>query len=962
MDKKKWLIKNQKGLIQGPLSTLKVEELIYGGEIESDQLIAESPNGEWIEISKINYFYDLFLKFLEKKSAKNNTADSMEAETIIEIKNSNLEKANNKGIINLENKNINTFKNKDNLIKNEKDKKEIQVKLNRNTKPIQFDKKNDSTCSNEDLLSKSKTSLNKVFFIFLIGILIVVFSFLYEDPSSENNAENKIRLKAPKVKSEVSNEQVMLLNKQVIQLILDDSVAKYIEAQDKLVIINQSNFSSLESKALLCFVHKELWPFSFQDTVDLNAVKIAAQNTKSQDLTSPFGQFCDITKSMVQGQSKDAKSLIDSMLEGNINFSLISLLFFYKAEILIQENDIKSALLYFEKAKELWDWPKSSIKMVEIYLQQKEFLKARTALQEILKNKSNHKTAKLLSGILYFKGFKQSDEAYLLFNEAFKINDLVSKNIISESYYVIAQIFIEKGDQVSAKNYAQKAAYLNPSIEAYKELVFRLGGDLKMNLSQEYTEHMYAGDQFQRSGNCLAAQAEYKAAFEINPKSAVSSYKAAKCLWQLNQSFEAIDWLNKAIKSEPNFISAYVLQADYASQRYDFSTAGNILSKANRLSPKNYEVLRGLSLLEFRKNNMQSAIMYGEKAKAIFDGDIETYTTLSLSNLNLAISLGTTNKKELELKQKASQDALKYATKSIELDSMNSEAQITYGKVISAFNGIDYGVEHFQQLIQKYAYSIEYRLALADLYKSEDRFNQAKSLYEQVINIDSKNKKAFLGLAACFRALGLDREAEKAYLSAGLADPTDGEAIFSIGKMRLDELKPKEAMDLFKRVQKVNPYFPRTDYYIGKAALLAGDLNMAEDFAKVEKKKNPQLADSYILMAEVFSLKKLYSECASEYAQAMRLRNQSSDIYIKSAQCYRRSGALEIAEDMLALAKGRESGNAEIYKELSLIYEGRGNIKSAVEALLMYLKLSPNAHDYKQVELKLRGWGVNGPN
>jgi len=243
-----------------------------------------------------------------------------------------------------------------------------------------------------------------------------------------------------------------------------------------------------------------------------------------------------------------------------------------------------------------------------------------------------------------------------------------------------------------------------------------------------------------RQGDFLAAQAEFKAAFELDPKNGTAAMKAAKCLWQLNQSYEAIDWLTKAIKAEPKLVSAYVLQADYMSQRYDFSGATTALTNATRIAPNNYEVLRGFAWLEFRKNNMVGAVSYGGRAAKIYDGDIETFILLSKANGILAQSIMPLNKKEIERKETAAKDSVRYATKAVEIDATNPEAQITYAKMIAASNGVDAGIAYLNELIKRYSYTLDYQLALADIYKAEDRWSQARAIYEKVIGLDPKIK------------------------------------------------------------------------------------------------------------------------------------------------------------------------------------------------------------------------------
>lgn len=938
---KNWVYKSETGKVLGPYNTTQMEKFIFDGVLEGNEQVCEYPSGEWKSLSQNEVFYEKILESLERKPILADAVEKMEAETVIIVPDAILQ-------VEIKKEQTKTIKTKTSTLVH----RPISTALPKN--PL-LEKANDKTW-------EGFSSIKMEILIPGLFILAAIFILIYTFVPNENAVEvkDKIHIQGLRGKTTITPDQAKMLMAQALQMIIKDSFTAYLEAQDKLLLINQSDSATMESRGMLCMVHKELWPYAYQDTQDLKTLNEFSQVVRTANLASPFGKFCEVTKAMMLGQYKEAKGAVDSMLESFSNFSLVYVLFNYKGELLVIDQDYKSAELYLEKAQQLWDWPKPSLTLAEMYFKNNEFLKSRNALKTVLEKNPQHKIAKIFAGIVYFKGFNQSEESYNLLRAGFNIQDKVPKRIEAQGYYYLANIELEKSDQKLAKQHAEMALKLNPTVEEYKDLVLRLGGEALTQAADGFSDLIYNGDQFFKTGNFLAAQAEYKAAFELNSKSGLAAMKAAKSLWQLNQSFEAIQWLNKAMIAEPDMISSYVLQADYLSQRYDYSMAGSVLSKAIRMSPRSFEVLRGMSILEFRKNNMIAAIQYGERAKAIYDGDIDTYTTLALANLNLASSIVSNSKKELEKKQKAFQDTIKYATKATELDSTNIDAQIVYAKVIAAANGVDFGINHLNDLIQKYSSSTEYRLAMAELYKSEERYNQAKTYYEQVVNLDPKSKKGFLGLGECLRVLGLNNEAIKAFLSAAISDPTDGEAIFQIGKIKIEENLIKEAIELFKRVQKVNPNFPRTDFYIGKAAFLSGDLQTAEEYAKKEKKKNPNLSDAYILMAEIYSTKKMYSECASEYAQAMRLRNQGVDIYIKSAQCYRKSGALEIARDMLDLASSRESGNAEVFKEMALIYEGHGNLRSAIQSYSTYLELSPNAADKNEVEAKLRKWRGNG--
>ena len=141
---------------------------------------------------------------------------------------------------------------------------------------------------------------------------------------------------------------------------------------------------------------------------------------------------------------------------------------------------------------------------------------------------------------------------------------------------------------------------------------------------------------------------------------------------------------------------------------------------------------------------------------------------------------------------------------------------------------------------------------------------------------------------------------------------------------------------------------------LGKCYLELGDFQKAIQFVREEKTRNPNLADPFLLAAEIYYRKEQYAECAAEYSMAIKLRPTSADLYVKSSICYRKSDALEIAEDMLLIAKQKESGHPDIYREQGYIFEKRGMIPEASDSFEKYLELSPNAPDRSAVEPRIR--------
>lgn len=943
-----WVIKFQNGQVKGPYSTEAVLKMISEGMFSGSEQISKLPGGAWTLISKEPEFYDRLLETLEDvaqedKKILEEQEEHVPAETVIvpipksATPRSPLEK------------------NKTSLIDIVPEPTKVTPAQNLPpSKPSVpknsvIDLGNIGAIDRAEIVSKLKLPI----FLFSFVVLAALGFFVF---TGDKAKDEKISLLAPgKAGAALSENQVKeKLNASLVS-IQKDTFESYLDAQNKLVALVEGAPSNLEVRGLLCMVYKELWPYAKQDARDTKVIAAVTQSTKALNILSGFGGVCEAVKLITSGRYKEGRSVVESLMETESRFSLLPVVYAYKAELYEGDKDYTSAIAYYEKSVHLWEsWLKPQVQLGALLGSNRRATEGANQLRAVIEKNPQHKTAKVLLGLIEYREFKKYDNAYALLSASVATKSKMNRALESEAYQALAEIASERGEKKAALGFAEKGFALNPNNQEVRQLVVRLGGSDKIKQDKnENNELVFMGDQYVRQGDCLAAQAEYKAAFEMDKKNGTAAMKAAKCLWQLNQSYEAIEWLNRAIKAEPKMISAYVLQADYLTQRFDFVGAMQVLTTATRLAPNNYELLRGLALLELRKNNMRAAVNYGMRSLKAYDGDVETYILLAKANSSLAISIAPTNKKEIERKENAQKDSMRFATKAVEIDANNVDAQIVYAKMLAQANGVDSGIAYMQELVKKFSYSLEYRIALAEIYKSEDRFVQAQSIYEQVADADPRNKKALLGMGECYRAQGLIEKSLKAYLSAAVVDPTDGEALFQAGKVYLEQHRYTEAIQQFKRVQSLSPHFPRTFYYIGKAAFASGNYGLALEAAKSEKIQNPNLADSYILSAEVLAATKQFTDCAAEYSQAIKLRPQGAEIYVKSAQCYRQSGSIDVAEDMLALAAARESGNADIYKEQGAIYEVKGDRTSAIQAYNKYLGLSPNAPDREEIENKL---------
>jgi tetratricopeptide (TPR) repeat protein len=939
-----WVLRSDRGQLRGPFETEAVLKMIREGGVSGEEKIARYPGGNWISISKEPEFYDHLLGALqnnpEGSNFQNNQAFHKTSDATI-VTGSEGQAADSAIDLSAQNPKI------VHLQKTEAKPMPPPPKVEIKRPPV-------IELSNLRKIEKNlKIKLAKPPILALVSVVILALVILLW-PSS--GSHGKIRLIAPKAgEDSFSADEIKSRTKMALMDIQKDTSDSYLAAQSKLVSLIEGAPRFLPGRALLCMVYNELWPFSYQDQADQKTLTEFSQATKNLNLIGIHGNICEAIKLMTLGRVREARGVVDNMMDNPDDVSFLSLVYVIKAELLSYDHDTNNAMAFYSQAMEKSkDWIKPRIELAFLQLAGKQYAAALENFQTILKMNASHKAAKLGVGLTLYKGYNKADEAFQWIKTGLDSEGRVAREIEADAYFVLATLALQRDDKDLAKSSAAKAYERNPQSEAIKDLLVRLGGmdNLRMVGSQK-NELIFLGDQYARQGDCFSAQAQYKTAFDLDPKNGTAAMKAAKCLWQLHQSFEAIEWLKKATQAEPDLVSAYALQADYLSSRYDFSAATQILLSAKRIAPDSYEVLRGMAQVEFRKNNLEGAISYGQKALSLFQGDIDTLILLSQANIFLAKKTLPNTPAEVKKRDDALRDATRFALKALEIDGTHLEANKNYALIMSMTTGVEAGIRILQDLIKKYSFNYEYRVALGDLLRSEQRYAQAQLLYEQVVDADPKNKEAFLGLGECYKTQKETTKSLKAYLSASALDPTDAQPIFEIGRLYLDTQRYDEAIKYFERANKINPNYPRTFYYKGKAAFAAGVFDVAMDAVKAEKKNNPYLSDSYILAGQIHYAQKQYTECASEYAQAMKLRPQSAEVYVRAAQCYRLGGSTEVAEDMLAIAANRESGFAEIYREQGAIFDTKGDRKASVKAYCLYLELSPNAPDKKEVEDRL---------
>lgn len=960
---KKWIIKDTEGRVRGPFPTEKVLYQIGRGELNGDESIAIFPGGKWFLISQEPQFYDRLIEVLAgvdqwEKDAEDDDSDSIttvgrsgrdQFSTIQDLSpQSEVAKGNDQddGSFNLDKEAQQKVRGRAKRLEDpdgalhpaEKDAGPSAKKERRSR-----ERKGDSSESIIELIDLGKLIKKEKFkqlrLPLIVGIIVISLG-IFMQMKNENVTERIHLLHLQNGRSVIAKEQAAARFLRAQQAFAMGNFSSLSQAQNELVQIIEGNGHNAGTIALLCLTYFELWPYAYQDSKDLRAISLANQKGSSLDPGGQNSATCQVVDLLVRGRYSEAKSMTEGVLDTYSGTAYPPIPFYYfKAYLLSTGNEIMTAIGYVKSAQQLSPrWLEAYVLEGELQLKMGNIAEAAKIYQKILEQNPQHKTVKISLGIIEIKNFNHVDKGITLLNEALASQDLVPSQLFSKAYLTLAEVELNRHSNSRALELAQKAYLYNSNNIEAKNLILALGGKEKLSSTFVSSQQMvFEGDQFVREGDCNAAQAHYKTAFEIDKSNAIAALKAGQCLWQLSFSREAIDWLNRAIKSDSKMIDAYVLLADYFTQRYDFLSAARILAQAQHVAPKSYEVYRGYALVELRRGNPKGAIGYANKALAIYENDVETYILLARAYI-------------------ASGDptsAYKFAAKAIEIDINSREGQIEYARALAGTKGTEMGLEYLSKMINSYPLVSEYRMALGEMYLSDERYPEAIEVFRQVTEIEEKPKKAYLMLGKSQHLNGQIKEALESLLKSAVLDPADTEPLFEAGLLYLEIGKFNEARIQFERVLRINDRHPGAHYQIGRAALMMNNPKEALVQAEEERKINPNLADSYILGAEAYYKMNQHSLCAREYTKAIALRPQGADTYVKLARCYRLMGNFDMGENMLKTASKYDAGMPDIYRELGEIYLSRGEVEAAAETFNQYFQLNPGAQDRDLIQKRL---------
>jgi tetratricopeptide (TPR) repeat protein len=243
----------------------------------------------------------------------------------------------------------------------------------------------------------------------------------------------------------------------------------------------------------------------------------------------------------------------------------------------------------------------------------------------------------------------------------------------------------------------------------------------------------------------------------------------------------------------------------------DFARAASDFEQAERLSPDNLDVNRGLLLAYLQIGRLAQAAEIGRNAVARWPGDAQLWHWLGLAYF------------------KAGQNgpALEALQRSEKLDSARFDIHFDRALVQLQQDQYPLAADELEKAIKLKPSDPLAHVLLGRAYQNSNRTLPAVEQFQIALRLDPKIPLGHYHLGFAYASLGRNQEAIEEYEEEIATAPENPEVLYQLGRSLLENGDYKFAIARLQRATQLNPQNADAFYDLGKARLLNGDVQAA---------------------------------------------------------------------------------------------------------------------------------------
>jgi tetratricopeptide (TPR) repeat protein len=384
------------------------------------------------------------------------------------------------------------------------------------------------------------------------------------------------------------------------------------------------------------------------------------------------------------------------------------------------------------------------------------------------------------------------------------------------------------------------------------------------NPEKDKVEHLKRGEAYLTEKKFQEASLEFRNAVQIDDKLAQAQY------------LQAIDELRRTVALDADNLDARVRLGNYYILAYQRERNDALRAEAERLygevlakDPNHIEghILKGTVM--FAHDKRQEAFAALTRAVELNPQRVESLMSLALYHRQLGEMAKAEDvyKRALSINDRSALVHLEYAKffvsqnrldlaeaefrRAVEVDSQNRDARRTLASFYLVNKQLDRAEESFKALAELDRDRPEGRAVLADFYASVGRYDEAGNLYRQIISTSPDYARGRHRLAELMLQRG-DRAGAETQIDAALKkNANDREGLILRARLRLNQDRPKDAIEDLKQVLKIEPRDQAGLYFMAEASFRAGQMEQSRIYAGDLEKYYPDYLPAKLMQVQI---------------------------------------------------------------------------------------------------------------
>lgn len=422
--------------------------------------------------------------------------------------------------------------------------------------------------------------------------------------------------------------------------------------------------------------------------------------------------------------------------------------------------------------------------------------------------------------------------------------------------------------------------------------------------------------------------------------------------------------LLSAVRSSMNriffaFLMISTAAALAAGQTTDSAPAGSTTPEAKSAQPSPHKVDRASAYYHYTV-----AHMYEEMVTAYGRSDL---ANKAMEEYRLAIDADpsseflTSGLAELYVKTGRIRDAVLEAQDIIKRDPKNLEAHKLLGRIYlrslgdmpggsGSDNVLKLAIEQYEQIVKIEPDSVDDHLLLGRLYRLNNDLQKAEAELKTAVKLDPGSEEAVTTLAMLYTDEG--DSAHALQVLSSVPDSARSAKLYGALGAAYEQRKDyKSAIDAFKHAVVLDR--DNLDAIRGLAENLMNDgqLDAALEQYKVIADSNPEDAQTYVRMAEIYRRQGKYDQALEDLKRADTLVPDTMDVPYNMAAVYQAQGrydeAVKLLQDLIKRTDKSDPGSSQadrnnraiFIERLGMVYREQENYPAAVETFRKMLPL-----------------------